>query len=175
MPEEVFNEGQTEEVKKASVVFKNPFCGSPAVVGHPALDNRKAWRITSANIDKKTLCTSPVFEEYDSQEEIQKCKELCGIEYMRMLLKTGQAKAEDFYDDGKSGIDTTVFPESVHEAKKEAEKLNDDLSKLAQEVGAKEGQTYSAEQLEDLLISAVKEKFSQYNTNQTATAEGEAK
>lgn len=173
MPE---HEGQVNEKKITLPTFKNPFCGSPAQIKHPLLNNRKAWKIVGADVDKKTLSTRPVFEEYDSQEKIQECEKLCGMEYMKMLLKTGQASVEDFYDDGKSGIDTTVFPENVHEAKKKAEELNKEISKIAEEVGAKEGQNYSAEQLEDLLVAAIKEKFASINTQtNTANADGESK
>lgn len=168
------NEGQAVQKTYKKPTFKNPFCGSPAEISHPKLDNRKAWRIVSADVDKKTLITKPVFEEYDSQEEIQKCKDLCGIEYMKMLLKTGQAKPEDFYDDGKSGVDTTVFPETVHEAKKEAEKLNQEIAKAAKEAGAQEGEKYSSKQLEDLITAEVKKRFEAIQAQQPK-AEGDSK
>lgn len=173
MPETT-NEGQALQVEKKAIVFKNPFCGSPDKVKHPLLDNRKAWKITSATVDKKTLTTSPVFEEYDAQEKIQECKNLCGVEYMKMLLKTGQAKAEDFYDDGNSGVDMSIIPENVHEAKKQADALNQDIANAAKAVGAAEGEGYSAKQLEDLITAEVKRRFEAIQAQQVKT-EGENK
>lgn len=173
MPETT-NEGQALQEERKALVFKNPFCGSPDKVKHPLLDNRKAWRITSATVDKKTLTTSPVFEEYDLQEEVQKCKELCGVEYMKMLLKTGQAKPEDFYDDGNSGFDMNQIPENVHEAKKKSEELKQDIANAAKAAGAVEGENYSAKQLEDLITAEVKRRFDAIQA-QANKSEGESK
>lgn len=160
-----------EEKKIPPMVAKvNPF--QTLKVRHQAYQSLKAQnvvRATSMEIDKETHQTRPVFEEFDLIEEVVKCKDLAGVDYMKRLLLTGQAKPEDFYDDGKSGVDTTVFPSTVHEAREMANQSNEELAKLAKALGATdEGITQKS--LEDLLKAKVKELWDEQQAQAKAAA-----
>jgi hypothetical protein len=137
------------------------------------LECRTVFRATSMKIDEKTHQTCPVFEEFDLAEEVRKCQDLAGMDYMKRLLATGQAKPEDFYDDGKSGIDTTLFPSTVHEARDKANEANDDLAKIAKALGmTDEGITQKS--MEDLLSAKIKELWEkQQAAAQAKAAEGD--
>lgn len=66
------------------------------------------------NFDPKTGKAIP--DESDKKDLvalIQTYKDQCGVEAMKRLIKTGQAQPEDFSDDGKSGMDTTIVPDTA--------------------------------------------------------------
>lgn len=66
------------------------------------------------NFDPKTGKATP--DESDKKDLvalIQTYKDQCGVEAMKRLIKTGQAQPEDFADDGKSGMDTTLVPDTA--------------------------------------------------------------
>lgn len=145
-----------QEEKTVKVPLVNPFL-TRKVRGQRLLDLgcHPVYRASSMQVDEKTHQTAPVFEEYDLREEIVKCKSLAGVDYMKRLLATGQAKPEDFYDDGKSGLDTTLFPSNVHEAREKANEGNDELAKIAAALGATE-EGITQKSLEDLLKAKIK-------------------
>lgn len=166
---------QPNEEKTAKAPLVNPFL-SRKVRGQRLLDLgcHPVYRASSMQVDEKTHQTAPVFEEYDLREEIVKCKSLAGVDYMKRLLATGQAKPEDFYDDGKGGVDTTLFPSTVHEARDKANEANEELAKIASALGATdEGITQKS--LEDLLKSKIKQLWEEQQAQAKAapTAGGE--
>lgn len=169
MPESVKQEQET----KKKPVLKNPFCHVSAF--NPVVEGEyKAFRVSTVKMSKSRGSAFPVYEDFDLDAEIESMRNMCGMELMRSLLAQGKAKPEDFYDDGKHGVDTTLFPSSVHEARKLADEQGDELTKLASALGFKPGDTISGELLEKALTAKVREIFLQQQ--QAATnSEGESK
>lgn len=145
-----------EQTKSNSPALINPFCVNPAPVQQPALDNVFVHRITGTEVDRETLSVKPVYEDVDLVAEIQACKDLAGLDYMKSQLAAGLASPEDFYDNGQSGFDTTVIPETVHEAAKKADAASADIAEIAKAIGIDGDEPLTAAQFEKALTAAVK-------------------
>lgn len=169
------NEVKETKEKKERPVLRNPFCHvsafSPVVNGES-----KPFRLSTLKMSKSRGSAFPVYEEFDLDAEIESMRNMCGMELMRSLLAQGKAKPEDFYDDGQHGVDTTLFPSSVHEARKLAEEQGDELTKLASALGFKPGDKISGDILEKALTAKVREIFLQQQQQaSTPNVEGESK
>lgn len=93
---------------------------------------------------------------------IQTYKDQCGMEAAKRLLKTGQAQPEDFADDGKSGFDCTVIPESAQERANAAVAAKAQADAVKEKFGIPTDQDLTQEQFENLIksyISANPDKF----------------
>lgn len=147
------------------MTYANPFgCRRPGVV-QPKLDDVWVQRTVSTEVDKETLLVTPVFEMIDSVKEIQSCKDLCGLDYMKKLLASGQVSAEDLQDNANAEFDTTVLPGNVHEAKRMANQTNEQIAQAIKAAGGQEGQVYNAAQIEALISDAVKAAFAKAQAN----------
>lgn len=157
----------------------NPFCRTPAPINYTKTDNPNVFRVCGGHVDKETLQYVPEFEEVDLVEEIQACKDLAGVEYMKKLLATGQALPEDFQDDGKGSFDGNLIPPDVHTAKKLADQEAANLQKVAKEAGLKEGFSYTQEQFEEAIKEYAGKLFAEAQAKAQAQApaktEGESK
>lgn len=148
-----------EKAQENVVRYTNPFCKAPKYHLDDCTDPLVS-RIKTVEIkDKETINVEPVYEEVDLMAEVRAASSMAGVDYMKKLLASGMARPEDFYDDGKSGIDTTIFPATVHDAAKMAEQGNAELSALAKELGIPEGETVSGSVLEKYLTELVEKKF----------------
>lgn len=139
------------------------------------LDFPYVFRLGPGEVDKKSGNVYPSFEKVDLIEEIQSCRELAGFDYMKKLLMTGQASPEDFYDDGQSGGDMTVLPQTIHEAKKLADENAEIIAKAAKCAGVKEGEAISGERLEQLITAEVEKRHKAYIASLEAQKVGETK
>lgn len=154
--------------------YVNPFC-PPVKKFEPVQLNRKKYqRISGGTVDKETMQFAPTFEEVDIFEEIQANKMLCGLEYMKALLKTGRVTAEELADNSGAIYDLSQIPESVHEAKAQADALNGELAKVAQAAGLEDGHTYTPAQFEEAVKKATAAAIQEIQAKQAA-ASGEAK
>lgn len=157
----------------------NPFCRTPAPIKYTKTDDPNVFRVSGGHVDKETLQYVPEFEAVDLVEEIQACKDLAGVEYMKKLLATGQALPEDFQDDGQGSFDGNLIPSDVHTAKKLADQEAEKIKKIAQEAGLKEGFNYTQEQFEEAVKEYAAKMFAEAQAKaqaQTQTkAEGESK
>lgn len=170
MPEEV---KVTQETKKKPIL-KNPFCHVSAF--NPILKGElKTFRVSTVKMSKSRGSAFPVYEPYDLDAEIESMRNMCGMELMRSLLAQGKAKPEDFYDDGQHGVDNTVFPSTVHEARMLAEEQGDQITALAAALGFKPGDKISGDILEKALTSKVREIFLQQQQANSVKPEGESK
>ena len=151
--------------------YLNPFRTLKVpTVSLPDLHGEKLFRVSRMKLDKKTGTVEPVYEAFDLQPEIDACQELAGVDYMKKLLKTGQATPEDFYDDGKSGIDNTLLPKTVHEAKALADQNNAQIAELCKTIGVPEGETLTGAQLESYLKDYVRKQFEAYQAEHAKEA-----
>lgn len=158
------------------MTYVNPFRNVRPDIKQPNLDNPNVMKVVSMGVDHDTLVTYPVFEAVDSQKEIQACKELCGLEYMKKLLASGQVTAEELSDSNPSDVDLTTLPENVHEAKRAANAINEEVSKTMTGLGAKDGKAYTKDEVESLIASATKYAYEKAQADAAAkTAEGESK
>lgn len=160
---------------KAKKKLVNPFCPSFEHVKGVKLNRRKYRRISSGTVDKETLRFSPVYEEYDLVEEIEANKKLCGLEYMKTLLKTGRVTAEDLADNAGANYDLSQVPDNVHEAKEQADALNEELAKVAQASGLEDGHSYTPEQFEEAVKKATAAAIQEIQAKQAAAASGDNK
>lgn len=156
---------------------KNPFCRTPEKVKISEINDHTVYRFNGGKVDKETMQYTPEIEAVDLHEEIQSCADLAGVEYMKKLLLTGQAKPEDFYDDGKGSADLTQVPGSIHEANKLADEEAAKIAEMAKEAGLKEGFNYTQEQFEQAVKEATAKIFQEAQAKaqangQTKTAEG---
>lgn len=122
---------------------------------------RFVYRVQTMNVDKDTLMVSPVFDKVDLVEEIQKCKNLCGLEYMKQLLARGLAKPEDFMAKPEDFHDLTQVPQDVHTAARISDMTNEELAKLAKIIGIKESEELTAELFEDRLKAYIEANWKQ--------------
>ena len=155
MPEEV---KETEKVENS--VFVNPFFVGkvPAPVAQKDEDPF-VIRYKGLEYDEETKGAKPVYEKVNLVEEIQQCKDLCGLEYLKRQLATGQAVPSDFYDDGKGGVDLTTIPADPGAARKAADKINDDMAALCKELGLDASDSVSAAKLEKLVAAEVEKRY----------------
>lgn len=161
-----------ETVKKQlDVKLVNPFVAGVKHIDPPALDNVYAARVVSMDVDKETLTVVPVFEQYDQQAEIQACKDLCGMEYMKKLLASGQVTAEDLADNAGQEYDLTIIPETPQEALRKANQVNESIGKLAAQIGCEDGKKYTGQEVESMLTAFIKK---QYEAQQAQAAAGDA-
>ena len=119
------------------------------------------FRSVGSELDKDTGTVTPVIEEVDIYQEIQACQNMCGLELMKTLLAQGKAKPEDFYDDGRSGVDVSSVPSTVHEAQALAEQGNQQFAELAKALGIEDGETLNAAQLEKALTAYIAKAVSE--------------
>lgn len=166
---------EAQAVKVSSVQLVNPFCCCRNSVVLPSLDNVKVARVVSMEVDKETLTTSPVFDVFDVDEQIQSCKDLCGMEYMKKLLQSGQVTAEDLQDNAGADIDLTRVPQSPQEALRKANEVNEQIGKLAKAIGCEEGKKYTAQEIESMLTAAIKGQYDAQQAAAAAAAGGDAK
>lgn len=146
----------SEQVLKLVDPFNIGFVKPNAIEGRNCVT-----RCVGSEYDKELGCVVPVFEEVDLVAEIQACRNMCGVELMRTLLSQGKAKPEDFYDDGNSGIDTSVIPGSVHDAAKAAEAGQQQFAALAKALGVEDGEALTAAQLEKALTAYIAKAVSE--------------
>lgn len=158
----------TKPNQKAEVVqisFVNPFCKVPPQY-FDKCDDPLVSRIKTVEVkDAKTLEVAPVFEQVDLMEEVRASSDLAGVDYMKRLLATGQAQPEDFYDDGKSGVDMRMIPETVHDASKASENLKNQISEVAKAAGVPEDEKISGSQLEKYVAELVAKQFAAQQSN----------
>lgn len=145
------------EIAKRTLV--NPFFNRTPHIKQPALDNKMLARVVSMEVDPDTLTSKPVFEFVDTEAEIQASKDLCGLDYMKKLLRSGQVTPDELADNGKSNFDATVLPETVHDANGKAQEVNQQIGDLAKAIGAEEGKTYTAREIESMLSAAVAKQY----------------
>lgn len=129
-------------------------------------------RCAGCHYDEETHEVVVDYEDYNLYEVVQESVGLSGVECMKMLLKQGKAKPEDFYDTGKNGVDTTKIPQTAADAKRLADAGYDNILKLARALGLKEGKEYTADDIEDALTERVK---SIWLAQQNPTNEGDNK
>lgn len=167
-------EKKTEKEVVSPKVLVNPFFNKRPVVVQPKLDDPNVYKVVSMEVDHDTLLATPVYEAVDSVKEIQACKDLCGLEYMKKLLASGQVSAEDLADSKPTDVDLTVIPSDVHQAKRAAEAINQDVSKTMTQLGAKDGKAYTKDEVEALIASATKYAYekAQAEAAEKASAEG---
>lgn len=165
---------EKKERKPFTMKFTMPFhVTKPVLKKGASLDLDYHVFVERMEVDKDTLVVTPVFGRSSWQEEIEAQVDNCGMELMKKQLRQGLIKPSDLYDDGKGGIDTSIIPETVHEARKKADEVNHGLSELAKAIGIDDSQELSADQFVDKLTSAIKAKW---NEQQAAKAtEGEQK
>lgn len=162
-----------EQVQKVSgIKLVNPFCRCSNSVVVPSLDNHDVARVVSVDVDKETLTTKPVFDVFNVDEEIQSCKDLCGMEYIKKLLASGQVTAEELQDNAGADIDLTHVPQSPQEALRKANEVNEQLGKLAQAIGCEEGKKYTAQEIEMMLTNAIKKQYDEQQAAAAAVAAG---
>ena len=154
MPEETVSQ---KERKPVSLI--DPFNRRKHAPEQHDLGRRPVYKSTKTEIDKDNLTVKPVYEPYDLFELVQQGKTQAGVDYMKHLLATGQAVPEDFYDDGKSGLDTTLMPKTIHDAKAMADKAEEDIKAFAKASGAEDEEGYTQAKLEALVSAKVKEIF----------------
>lgn len=139
----------------------NPFCVVTNVDKPFGPGETRVPRVTGSEYDQETGAVLPIIEMVDIEEEIQACRNMCGVELMRTLLSQGKAKPEDFYDDGNSGIDVSLIPGSVHEAAKAAEAGQQQFAELAKALGIEDGEALTAQQLEKALTAYISKAVSE--------------
>lgn len=118
-------------------------------------------RVKTTEISEETKSLVPVFEFVDLTEEIAKCQGLAGLDLMKTLLAQGKAKPEDFYDDGRSGVDVTAIPSDIHAAKAAAEAGQQQFAELAKALGVEDGEALTAQQLEKALTAYIAKAVSE--------------
>lgn len=164
----------TKLVEKAKPSFSVPFVTRT----HKRLDRVKkgddfVTRIKGVEYDPETKGTKIVTEKVNFAEEVQACRELCGMTYVKKQLATGAIQPEDLYDDGKSGMDLSKLPADRHIAAKEADKLSKSIGDLCKELGLDASDKVTQEKLEKMLTDEVTKR---YNAELAAkAAEGEIK
>lgn len=141
---------KTTQQKKTELV--NPFCRQFVPVKYN-WDPEQAYvfRVKTMEVDRDTLVAVPVYDKVDLVAEINACRDLCGLEYMKVQLARGLAKPEDFMAKPSEFGDTTVVPQDVHTAKKIADMGNEELAKLAKIIGIKPGENLTPQLFEDRL------------------------
>lgn len=158
----------TQPKQKAEVVqisFTNPFCKVPPQ-HYDKCDDPLVSRIKTVEVkDSKTLEVAPVFEQVDLMEEVRASADLAGVDYMKRLLATGQAQPEDFYDDGKSGVDLRMIPETVHDAAKASEQIKNEIAEVAKVAGVPDDEKISGSQLEKYVAELVAKQFAAQQSN----------
>lgn len=137
----------------------NPFCQNPKAVQYPDLNERFVYKIAPGEVDKETMQYVPKLEKVDLQEEIEAAEKLCGMAYMKDLLKQGRISPEDLQDNAGENYDLTHLPGNVHEAKKLSEEANAEVQKFAKAAGLKEGEKYSQTQFEAAVEAAVQKIY----------------
>lgn len=145
----------TEPVKLA-----NPFCRT--FVPIPPLDYSSqvyVYRVSDVIVDKETLLAKPQFEKVDLVAEVQACKNLCGLEYMKALLQRGLAKPEDFAAKPSDFHDVTQVPSDVHTAARLADLRSDQLAKLAQAIGISPDEELTPELFEKRFAAYIAENW----------------
>lgn len=110
-------------------------------------------------VDKDTLVVSPVLEDVDLDAETQTYKDMCGLEYFKMMLAQGKAQPEDSHDDGAHSYDASIMPKTRYEAGKAADAANDVIAEVAKQLGIKDGEKVSESQLVELLSKKVAENM----------------
>lgn len=141
------------------IAYVDPFFARAKKVKQPALNNKFMQRVVSMDVDKETLSSKPVFEKVDVEAEIQACKDLCGLDYMKKLLASGKVSPQELQDDAGASVDLTKIPATVHEAKAQANAINETVGKVAKSVGAEDGQVYNSREIEAMITSAVAKQF----------------
>lgn len=153
------------------ITLVNPFCKSPKY-HFDKCDDPIVSRVKTVEIkDKDTVLVEPVFEEVDLMAEVRASASLAGVDYMKRLLASGQARPEDFYDDGQHSVDTGLIPATVHDAAKLAEQGEEQFAQLAKELGIPEGEKVSGSVLEKYLSDLVAKKFNEMQSKEKKEGE----
>lgn len=178
----VIDERQTE---KKPVVVRDPFGGYTTI--NPVPDASKLDSephdlrpIYSLKLDPETGNTSVEVNDYeDEQEIIQNFFDQCGMEGMRKLIASGQARPSDFYDDGKSGGDFTGLPDNVNDAYRKAQegdsKSTAVLSALGVTVVTDEKGNIDMAATEKAINDAIDAKFKSIQEQAKSNTEGDNK
>ena len=116
-------------------------------------------RLAGVDYDDEHKTAVAKYEDVNFQEEVQACRELCGMTFIKSQLASGKIVPESLYDDGKSGMDLSILPADRHIAAKQADKLNDSISQIAKELGLDPTDVVTAEKLEKLLSSEVEKRY----------------
>ena len=172
MPEEVV---AIKKKQNRVINYVCPFGVKKPVIKPYVVKNDDHIIVERMHVDKKTLIVSPVFGKTSWQEEIDSNVGNCGMELMKKQLRQGIISPEDLYDDGKGGVNTTVIPETVHEARKNSDALQKSLADLARDLGLSEEDAITAKALEEKLTAAVKSKYEAEVAASQAKPEGESK
>lgn len=106
-------------------------------------------------VDKENLNVFPVLEEVDLDAEIQTYKDMCGLEYFKLMLAQGKVNPEDSHDDGAHSYDSALMPKTIHEASKVADSVSAVVGEVAKQLGIKDGDAVSQEKLIELLSEKV--------------------
>lgn len=154
----------------------NPFCSRREGLPSIKLDRRFSQRVISTKVDKENLVAVPVFEKVDTVEEIQACKDQCGLEYMKKLIASGAVDPHELEDNAGAEIDLSEMPQNCHEAKKESNRISEEISKIAKASGLTPDDVLNSKQFEEKLSGLVKAAYEQAVAAQQAKAqEGESK
>lgn len=154
----------------------NPFCQPRKDIPQIKLDQKFAHRVISTKVDKENLVAVPVFDKVDTVEEIQACKDQCGLEYMKKLIASGAVDPHDLEDNAGAEFDLSDLPENCHEAKKKSNEISQEISKIAQAAGLTPDDVLNSKQFEEKLSGLVKAAYEQaVAANQAKVKEGESK
>lgn len=148
---------QTEQIKPV-----NPFCRE--YVPHDPVDyssQQFIYRVSNMTVDRDTLMVSPEFEKVDLIAEIQSCKMLCGLEYMKVQLQRGLAKPEDFMAKPEDFHDVTQVPQDIHTASRLADMRSGELAKLAKAIGIQDNEELTPELFEQRLKQYIADNWKQ--------------
>lgn len=160
MPEQV--KDQKEQEVKQDLTLTLRTSGYPTVVLKATKCDEKMMVDLKVKKDEDGNVVPDESNLIDLDALIQTYKDQCGMEAAKRLLKLGQAQPEDFADDGKSGLDCTVIPESAQDRANAAVAAKAQADAVKQKFGIPTDQDLTQEQFENLIksyISANPDKF----------------
>lgn len=154
----------------------NPFCQPRKDLPQIKLDQKFSHRVISTKVDKENLVAVPVFEKVDTVEEIQACKDQCGLEYMKKLIASGAVDPNELQDNAGAEIDLSDMPQNCHEAKKASNEISQEIATIAKNAGLTADDVLNSKQFEEKLSGLVKAAYEQaIAANQAKAQEGESK
>lgn len=140
-----------------SEVYIDPFVPNVRIrETQPFISDGMIKRCTGCHYDEETHSVVVDYEDYNLYQVVQESESQAGLNAMQDLLKRGQAQPEDFYDNGKNGIDTTKIPTDPAVALKLANEEHDKVAALAKALGFEDGDEITMEQFERSLTDRIK-------------------
>lgn len=107
-------------------------------------------------------------EPLDLVEMTQSYKNECGIEAMKLLLKSGQASPEDFADDGTGSADSTQFPTNLNDAYQASLETRKAASKSVASLGGSLESAIASGNLDEYVKGLVNEQIKKMQVAQPA-------